>query len=169
MTSNAHARFVALVGVAGGAFVALAAACSLDWSVRSDPDDAAGAESSKADVTVRDAGVDAPADVPEIDQDSGVCAALDADVANARAKAKECQIGTAGQCTTTVEDECACKVIVQYAGSAADSTYADAIAARIAANATCGKPDCTHACPQLGLPGGWACLANGSSGYACKP
>ena len=159
MTPSARARFVMLVGVLGGALAALAPACTLDWRVRPDPGDGAAAESSRPDVTVGDAGLDGPADAPgDSEPDADPCAVLREDVAKARSKAKECKLGTAGQCTTTVKDECDCDVVVRAAGSTENSAYANAVAALVGA---CGKPATCGSCKQLGVPASWACLVNG--------
>ena len=156
MTPNARALGVALLGMLGGALSAFAPACSLDWTVRADPADGAALDSSGPDGAVGETGSDAPADAPgDSAIDAGPCSTLAADVAKARAKAKECQLGTAGQCTTTVKDECDCDVVVRAASSVEDAAYATAIAALIVA---CGKPAACGACKQLGLPASWACL-----------
>ena len=146
-------------------------ACSLDWSVRPDPGDASLAESGSSDADAGDARVSpdaadtsVPTDAP-VSPDAAACAALASDVAQKRKKARECQIGTAGQCTTTVDDECGCKVIVTFAGAANTNDYTAAVSSLLA---QCGKPPCTAACPQLGLSMGWACLGS-SGGFSCSP
>ena len=145
-------------------------ACSLDWSVRADPGDASLAEGgSGADVADAPVALDAPdtsvpTDAP-ISPDAAACDALTNGVAQKRTKARECQIGTVGQCTTTVDDECGCRVIVTFAGAANTNDYTAAVADLVA---RCGKPPCTAACPQLGLSTSWACLGSGS-GFSCMP
>jgi len=145
-------------------------ACSLDWSVRPSPLDGSASETSvAADASDAPAALDAtdtsaPTDAP-VSPDAAMCDGLTIDVAQKRAKARECQIGTAGQCTTTVDDQCGCKVVVTFAGSANTNDYTAAVTNLIA---QCGKPACTAPCPQLGLPQSWACLANGTS-YTCQP
>jgi hypothetical protein len=165
-----------LVAVLSGAIVALAAgafssACSLDWSVRAEPGEASVAEGG-ADVTVDDAPLaDAPADAPAADApvspDAAACDALATDVANARKKARECQFGMPGQCTTTADDECGCKLVIRSAGSPEATAYASAITALVGG---CGKPTAcaTTACPQLGVPASWACLVV-SGETRCSP
>jgi hypothetical protein len=140
---------------------ALLAACSLDWSLRSAPGDASmPAESGgTADATDAPAAVDAadgsvPTDAP-ISPEAAACQALESDLALKRKKARDCQIGTAGQCTTTVKDECGCDVIVTSAGSMSTSDFTAAVAALVG---QCGKPPCVAACPQNGVPASWACL-----------
>jgi hypothetical protein len=165
-----------VVAVLSGAVVALAAgafstACSLDWSVRAEPGETSVAEGG-ADVTASDAPLaDAPADAPATDApvspDAAACDALATDVANARKKARECQIGMVGQCTTTADDECGCKVVIRTAGSPESAAYASAITALVDA---CGKPAAcsTTSCPQLISPASWACLVV-SSETRCTP
>jgi hypothetical protein len=170
MTPKAHARFVVLFGVVAGASAALAPACSLDWQVRADPGDGALPESRPPDVTVADTATDAPDDGPidsPPDPDASECATLAANVAKAKAKAKECELSM-GQCTTTVLDECDCKVVVKAPGTPQNTAYADAIAALLA---KCGKPSpkCDGACAAVGLPAGWACLQPGASPVCTPP
>jgi hypothetical protein len=169
---RARARVARVVLVTPAlAFAALLAACSLDWSVRSpDGGDAALSEgSATADAT--DAPVDGdaadgsvPTDAP-ISAEAAACATSMDSVTAKRKKARECQIGTMGQCTTTVNDECGCKVIVTFAGTPDTMAYTKAIGDLVA---QCGKPPCTAACPQLGLSTGWACLGSGA-GFSCSP
>lgn len=147
----------------------LVAGCSLDWAVREDPGAASPAEAGAdtADGPVSDTSADASvADAPEPDADSGPCGDLATDLAARRAKARECQIGQGGQCSTTVDDECGCKVVVRTAGSTETTAYTDGVATFLA---TCGPPPAAScACPQLGLPASWACLAPGGTA-SCKP
>jgi len=156
-----------LVAVAAGGVVT---ACSLDWSVRAEPGEPSvteGGADVAADAPLTDAPADgAPEDAP-VSADGSPCAALTADVANARKKARECQLGTTGQCGTTVDDECGCKVIVRTAGSTESTAYAAAVASLVG---TCGKPTAcaTTACPQLGVMASWACLVV-SSETRCTP
>ena len=157
----------AFVASAAGAFLS---ACSLDWSVRPEPGETSVSESG-ADAAADGPRIDAPPDSATEDApvspDGSPCGALATDVVNARKKARECQLGTAGQCTTTVDDECGCKVIVRTAGSSESNAYASAVAALVGA---CGKPAAcsTTACPQLGVMAGWACLVV-SSETRCTP
>ena len=151
---------------------ALLSACSLDWAVRADPGagDASLAEGGgSADGADAPVGADAadtsvPGDAP-VSPDAAACAALLDGLAPKRKKARDCQIGTAGQCTTTVDDECGCKVIVTFPGVANTNDYAAAVGDLLA---KCGKPPCTAACPQLNLPSSWACLGS-SGGFSCTP
>jgi len=145
-------------------------ACSLDWSVRPDTGDASLAEvGSGADVADAPAALDAPdtsvpTDAP-LSPDAARCAMLMDDVVQTRKKARECQIGTAGQCTTTVDDECGCKVIVTFAGAPKTNDFVAAVSDLVT---QCGKPPCTAPCPQLGLSTSWACLGS-SGGFSCTP
>jgi hypothetical protein len=142
-------------------------ACSLDWTVRPDPGDAApeatAGDTGVTDSSVADGQADSAEDAPLAD--AGPCETLAAEVTRTRAKAKDCQLGLGGQCTTTVQDECDCAVVVRYAGVPASTDYANAIAALVS---TCGKPASCGACPLLGIPASWACLQ--PSGIArCVP
>lgn len=171
MTPLARARFVGLCGVFGGALAALTPACGLDWTVRDDPGDGPRPESSRPDVVVIDGGPDGPADGPDTSlPDANPCVGLGEDVATARLKAKECAFGTAGQCTTTVKDECDCPVVVRASGSTQNTTYAKAIADLLA---KCPKPKaCDSLCPVLPAPASWACLvkpADAGGGAECFP
>jgi hypothetical protein len=153
------------------ASAALASACALDWSVRAEPAEASvaegGADAPASDAPAADAPLDTSAEDAPASPDAAACDVLAADVANARKKARECQIGTAGQCTTTVVDECGCKVVIRTAGSTEAAAYASAISALVAG---CGKPAAcaTTACPQLGIPTSWACLVVASE-TRCTP
>ncbi len=149
---------------------ALLAACSLDWSVRSAPGDASTAAESggAADAADAPAPVDAadgsvPTDAP-ISPEAAACQALESDVALKKKKARECQIGTPGQCTSTVDDECACKVVVTLAAATATNDYKSAVSAYAA---QC-MPKCVAACPQIGVPASWACLSNAGD-VRCTP
>ncbi|MBX3263813.1 MAG: hypothetical protein KF782_29335 [Labilithrix sp.] len=151
-----------------GAGLALAAAslagCSLDWTVR--PEEAADASAIDAvgdDVALDAASPDATTDAPE--ETSTSCAALADDVEAKRIKARECNLGSPGQCTTAVDDACGCKVPVTSASSAATAAY---VAAIVALKERCAV-DCTAACPQLPPTASWACLAQGSGGIRCVP
>ncbi|MBX3205713.1 MAG: hypothetical protein KF764_11640 [Labilithrix sp.] len=106
---------------------------------------------------------DAPADTPEEDANAS-CAALAADVEAKRTKARECNLGSSGQCTTAVDDACGCKVPVTFAGNAATSAYVAAIATL---KERCAV-DCTAPCPNLTPPASWACLAQGGD-IRCVP
>jgi hypothetical protein len=162
------ARAVSLRVLFVGALTALApVACSLDWAVRADPGEAPIAEGG-ADVTSEsgdDDGGDASApDAAE--PDTGACEALAADLSARKDKARECQIAQSGQCTTTVDDECGCQIIVRTAGSAETTAYTSSVATFLAA---CGAPPAAScACPQLGLPASWGCLAKDAT-FACRP
>ena len=148
----------------------LLAACSLDWSVRSDPGDAAlpdgpsPADAADAPVPADGADTSVPTDAP-ISADAAACAMLMDGVTQKRKKARDCQIGTAGQCTTTVDDECGCKVIVTFAAAPDTMAYTKAVGDLVG---QCGRPPCTAACPQLGLSTSWACLGSGA-GFSCSP
>jgi hypothetical protein len=146
-------------------------ACSLDWNVRPDVGDApavaeAGPDAPR-DASREDAPPDASvADAP--DPDGGPCPALAADLEARKTKARACDgAQLTPQCTSTVDDECGCRVIVRLAGSPETRAYVDGIAAFVAA---CGKPpaaSCT--CPQLGVSGAWKCLFESTKGYVCWP
>jgi hypothetical protein len=137
------------------------AACGLDWTVRSNPDDASPVGEGGPDVVAdTQLGVDVADATTEMDAplspDAQACAVLAADVAAKKKKARECQFGAAGQCTTTVKDECDCDVIIRLQASTPTTDYTKAVSLYVA---SCGKPpaaQCT--CPQLGLPSQWACL-----------
>lgn len=153
-----------LLAVAFGAAAPLA--CSLDWTVRSDPGDAASSADAAldraGDVPSSDGGNDAPLDAGG---DAPDCASLQAKVIAARKKARECNIGTAGQCTTSVQDECRCPVPVTFAAPAdATQKYLDAIDAY----ETSCTPDCSAQCRQLTPQGSWACLSQ-NDGVHCVP
>lgn len=142
-------------------------ACSLDWAVRSDSGDALQPETGSDVIdapTAKDAAeTSVPTDAP-ISPDAGDCAMLASDVAQKRKKARECQSAGVGQCTTTVDDECGCKVIVTTAGSPFTNDYTAAVTKLLA---QC-KPDCSAPCPQLGLMTSWACLAP-TGQFTCTP
>jgi len=111
-------------------------------------------ESAVADAPlVMDANETGTTDAPG-DPDASACAALAGDLAKAKARARDCMLAS-GQCTTTVNDECDCPVIVATAGSAASTDYSNAVAAYLAA---CKKPATCGTCPQLGATASWACL-----------
>jgi hypothetical protein len=145
-------------------------ACSLDWAVRPDLGDSSPSETgSGADVAdapvARDAAdTSVPTDAPT-SSDAADCAQLTSDVAQKRKKARDCQSAAMGQCTTTVDDECGCKVIVTTAGAPFTTDYTSAVSALLA---NCGKPACTASCPQLGLMTSWACLAP-TGQFTCTP
>jgi hypothetical protein len=172
LRARAASKSRSRVGSAGvifaSALAALApAACSLDWAVRADPGVPPIAEGG-ADVVSESVGDDggdastADADEP----DSGACEALAAELAAKKNKARECQIAQSGQCTTTVDDECGCQIIVRTAGSAETAAYTSGVAAFLAA---CGAPPAASCgCPQLGLPASWGCLAKDAA-FACRP
>jgi hypothetical protein len=155
------------------AIAAVVTACSLDWTVRPSPLDGSASETSVGvDATDAPVGLDAadtsvPIDAP-VSPEAAACDGLTVDVAQKRAKARECQIGMpfGTQCTTTVDDQCGCKVVVTFADAGATNDYTAAVGNLIA---VCGKPACTAPCPQLGVPGSWACLANGGTSYSCQP
>jgi hypothetical protein len=143
------------------------AACSLDWTVRTSAGDASPVAEAGPDVVDATASEDADArtDAP-VSADAAACEALALDLKAKKAKAQECQIGTTGQCTSKIDDECGCGVIVRAAGVASTTDYTSAIAAYVAA---CGTPPAAScACPQLGVPASWACLANGPV-ITCRP
>ena len=137
--------------------------CALDWAVR-EPDADAGADAGSSDGATDAADGGAPDAVVEAAADATDCAALEADVAAKRKRARECQLAQSGQCAATVKDECACDVVVTRPDAAATTDYADAIAALLAACAV----DCSAGCPQLGPPASWACLSD-PGGVSCKP
>jgi hypothetical protein len=143
------------------------AACSLDWTVREAGSDAgadADAGGDAAEASAAEAATDAAA--LDADVDASGCAALAAALAAKQGKARECQIGQVGQCASTVNDACGCRVIVRAPVSPETAAYADGVAAFLAA---CGPPPAAScACPQLGVPGTWACLAR-DAGFACWP
>ena len=148
---------------------ALTTACSLDWAVRAGPAEASVAEGG-ADVVIDAAFDDAPDSATEdapVSPDAAACDALAANVVVARKKARECQLGTAGQCTTTVDDECGCKVVITTAGAANTTAYTSAVSALVT---SCGQPAAcaSTACPQIGLPASWACLAPDDDVH-CRP
>ena len=144
-------------------------ACSLDWAVRSDSGDAAlpdgGRDADAADAPVSPDAADTsvPTDAP-LSADAAACAMLTSDVAQKRKKARECQSAVTGQCTTTVDDECGCKVIVTFAGAPNTTAYTAAVA-KLVAQCT---PDCSATCPQLPLMMAWACLAPAGE-FTCTP
>ena len=102
--------------------LATLAACSYDWQVGSPTGSGGDAGTGGTQGGGGDAGTDAGADA-----DAGPsCAALLADLADARAKAKACStIGT--PCPASILDECGCKSAVVSAGSAASIAYAAAV------------------------------------------
>lgn len=148
------------------------AACGLDWTVRSDAGDASPVGDGGIDVIAdTPIGVDVADTGPRIDAplspDAMACAALATDLQAKKAKAQQCQISDpTAQCTSKVDDECGCAVIVRFPTAAPTTDYTNAIAAYLA---TCGSPpvaSCT--CPPLGVPAGWKCLANGNR-ELCRP
>lgn len=136
-------------------------ACSLDWAVRAEPAEASVVEGGAdvvTDAALDDAPPDSATEDAPVSPDAAACDALATDVVNARKKARECQIGTFGQCTTTVDDECGCKVVVTTAGSPNATAYTSAVSTLVT---SCGQPAvcATTSCPQIGLPQSWACLS----------
>jgi hypothetical protein len=145
----------------------LGGACSLDWAVRADPGEA-GADAALVDRASAEASVDA-ADASAGDasaSDAAPCATLAADVARTKAKARDCTLGQPSQCTTTVQDECDCAVIVRTAGAPLSNDYASAVAALVAA---CGKPASCTTCAPLGSATTWLCLQQPSGTVRCVP
>lgn len=142
-------------------------ACSLDWAVRSDSDDASqpetGSDVIDAPIAKDAADTSVPTDAP-ISPDAGDCAALFDTVTLKRKKARECELAM-GQCMATVQDECGCEVVVKDAGSTQSMDFKNAVDAFIAA---CGKPPCVAACPPNGQPVSWFCMTDGT-GTHCSP
>lgn len=141
---------------------AIPCACALDWDVRPAP-------VTSSDVLVPEAATEAAADATGTDAetdaaetDAAQCEPLLADVAAKKTLARSCQLAS-GQCTTTVKDECDCDVIVALASGSKTDDYVAAVAAY---RASC-TPSCV-ACPQLGVPGTWACLQSGGE-IRCTP
>ncbi|MBS2016380.1 MAG: hypothetical protein JST00_26080 [Deltaproteobacteria bacterium] len=150
-------RLLARTAVTVLVAVAALGACTLDWEVRPDP--GVPSEAASPDVAT-DAGADAatpdaPLDATE--DDGAACAALLANVTSARAAARSCQLGQAGQCTSTVKDECDCNVVVRLASD----PKTDAFVAAVASYRVSCSPSCA-ACPQEKPPATWACLQSGS-------
>ncbi len=120
MTPKPRARLALLVlGVLGGAVVAFGPGCSLDWNERAEPSESGPSETNAPDVMVADTGTDVTVD--DAPADSGAdCATLKATVDATKYKAQKCGF-VAGQCKTTVKDECKCDVIVKTADSPEDN------------------------------------------------
>ena len=152
------------------AIAAVLSACALDWSVRPSPDDAsapmtdAGADATDAPAALDAADTSVPTDAP-VSPEAAACDGLTIDVAQKRAKARDCQLTTSGQCMTTVDDQCGCKVVVTFPNATATSDYTAAVANLIT---QCGKPACTTQCPQLVPQTSWGCLSS-PGGVSCFP
>jgi hypothetical protein len=156
-------RSFATVFLTGLFAASVMAACGLDWTVRSDAGDASPVAEGGIDVIADSPiAVDVTDTSPPIDAplspDAMACNALAADLNGKKAKAKDCQVGMTGQCTSTVDDECGCPVVVRFAVGTPTTEYKDAIATFVA---SCGKPPAGSClCPQIGLPGSWSCVFN---------
>ena len=88
------------------------------------------------------------------------------EVVRTKPSARECNLGEAGQCQTTVDDECACKVIVRLPNSNSTLDYQRAVQALVS---MCGKRGSCSACPQLGVKTSWACLAPMGTKHCVPP
>jgi hypothetical protein len=141
--------------------------CAYDWEIGAPVDAGSDAGAGGQDAGAHDAGDDAgehdagPHDAGPQDagpHDAGPdCAMLEATLSSARAAAKACTLGEAGQCATSIEDECGCTSYVNQDGSA----FAAAVQAVKAAG-------CTSTCGTcLVSPG--ACLLNGGTQAVCVP
>lgn len=137
--------------------VATLGACTLDWEVRPDPGTSPEAASPDVAADASSEGSASDASVDANDDGGAPCDALLANVAAARTAARACQLGQAGQCTSTVKDECDCNVVVRLATDAKTDAF---VAAVTAYRASC-SPSCA-ACPQEKPPATWACLQSGS-------
>ena len=115
-------------------------------------------DTSLADVSVVESGIDAPDDAAAEGSDADPCDALRAAVVSTLDKAKKCTFGTSGQCSTTVRDECDCDVVVSVAGSTEATAYVQAVADLHAASCP-PSPACAASCPVLPSKPSWSCLA----------
>lgn len=111
-----------LVTILLPALFAGVAACSYDWEIGSPsgdggagPDAGAGGGGTGGGSGGADAGPS--------------CADLLAKLADARAAAKSCSFGVAGQCDAAITDECGCASYVTHGGSAEASAFAAAVQA----------------------------------------
>ena len=155
--------------------------CTYDWPVGAPlgPGDAALADAALADASLPDGAtsdggnaadgtLDAPA---EGSRDSAPavgpvvdCVALAAQVKKDRAAAKKC-METAGECTTTVDDECGCPSFVGMPTTVETATYRTSAAALKSSRCMLA---CPSPCPQPGTVG--LCALTGvGAGVACKP
>jgi hypothetical protein len=161
----------AVVALVFWAVSAIVAACSLDWSARSDAADSgveSGAEGGPPDGSPdRDAG---DADAPIDDADAGQCALLAAEVATKRARAHSCVVVAAfDECKTTAVDECGCKIVVDEPEPAQPTVdFDDAVGRFRAAGCDAG---CPASCPVPNAdtiaPAAWSCST--IDGGTCYP
>ena len=151
--------------------------CTYDWPVGALPGagDASLAEASLPDGASSDGGkavdatLDAPAEggpdgAPAADGPVVDCVALAAQVKRDRAAAKQC-VETAGECMTTVDDECGCASFVGKPTTVETATYRTSAAALKSSRCMLA---CPSPCPQPGTVGLCA-LTGGGTGVACKP
>jgi hypothetical protein len=170
---------------------AVALAACYDWQIGAGPVDAAKA----ADGTEGDAsGLDAVA--PKVDVGTGSdarrdalgtpdgahpgvdgasphdasapsCAALAANVSEARAQAQSCTLGSTAECMTALHDACGCNTYVANPSSAATSRYATALA--MFADAGC-PASCTSCLDPTATTGTCLEMDTGSGvTSACSP
>jgi hypothetical protein len=117
------------------AYVAVVCGCSYDWTYAAggspDAADSASPADGQADAPGDSGATDAP---PDSANDSAAsdstpppdCAALEAQVRQDRAIAIKCVSGTTA-CTTTVQDECGCAVVVGDGAAVATQNYVSAV------------------------------------------
>jgi hypothetical protein len=150
--------------------VALAAACTYDWTVGPSPvgqQDGGALDATAGDVAVpdgpapppADGGADAPAPPPPLD-----CNEAGTALPELLAAAKICK-SQPGECTTVHTDECGCKQVLAEANAAAGS-YIGAVAAYL--DASCMTVFCPSppTCPTNVTTG--LCIANGDGGTSCS-
>jgi hypothetical protein len=145
---------------------AILTGCAYDWAIGAAGRDAgsggrdagAGGSDTGAGGHPGTGGSDAGAGGSDAGPD---CAALLEDLAAARTAAKTCTLGAAGQCSTSIVDECGCASYVTQGGSAAASAFAAAVEKVKAAG-------CAVSCSTCLLSPG-ACLLNGGTQALCVP
>jgi hypothetical protein len=146
--------------------VALAAGCSLDFSVRPQSVDAGSPADSGGDADAEERDADSGADdqlVPDAATDQAVdgtvdCKTLRDELIVKRKAAQSCQTTTA-YCQTSVKDECGCEIFVGMAGSVATNEWLAAIAEFKSANCvngalcqTCPATDVKQCLFYAGVP-----------------
>lgn len=148
---------------------AIAAGCSLDFTVRPQPADGGSPSDAGPDVTEPDGDATGPdvdagdaSDGATEDADASIdCKAL-ADDVDAKLKTARTCVLASGQCTSVVKNQCDCDVVIASSGAAATSSYQDAVAKFKASGCVLG---CTGTCASTANRN---CLQNGSD-VLCFP
>jgi hypothetical protein len=143
-------------------------ACSFDWGVNADAGDA-GVDASKGSDATANGNDAAPSQDASPATDAGTpdeasCAMLETNADAGKANAWTCTLGVVNQCTTTVSDQCGCKLFVTWSDAAATDQYGAAVQALVSSGCPLGCPP-SSACPMLPVTSG--CTDQGSTTATC--